>query len=130
MRAGELVDGYRNARQVARRLQTIIEAQDRLRNHCRTERRDASAAPAAFETVDARPFADIVTVSRAALEKFLLEPAQHLSFGQGLFAVVIPGGHPHIETGPFKKAFLDRHQNGKVKDRVVRRNFNGWPDRL
>jgi hypothetical protein len=130
MRASELDDGYPDACQAARRLQTIIAAQDGLRNHCRTERRDASAAPAAFETVDARPFADIVAVSRAALEKLLLVRLT-TSRRTGSFRALHNGRtirtwSPALSNRPSSIATKNR----QVEGRVIRRNLNGWPDWL
>ena len=73
MRAGKIIDSDRHTGEIARRLQRRIECQDRLRRDRRAKRGDFRAADfAAFDAVDAAPFADIIRVRLAFFEQRLL----------------------------------------------------------
>src|SRR5262249_61415408 len=58
MRASEFLYHDRNVEHVARRLQLVIEGQDRLRCDGCTQRRNLAATVATLQPVDARPLAE------------------------------------------------------------------------
>jgi hypothetical protein len=125
VRAGKLLRHDRHVRQVARDLQFVVEAEDRLRRDGRAQRRDVAAATAALQPIDARPFADVVAVGGPAIEKVLLEARHQWRLDAVLFPVRIGGGKADIKTGLGEQPFLDADDHRQVEDRVVGRNADG-----
>ena len=123
VRAGQFLHHDRNVGEVARHLQ-------------RRRRRSGSPAPpppraapamlppraAALEPVDARPFADVVAVGRAAIEQLLLEPRHDRLADRVLLAVRVGGRESDVEPRFFEQAFLDADDDRQVENLVVGRN--------
>ena len=122
MRAGELLNHNRHVGEVARDLQRFIERQDGLRRHSGTQGRDVAGARAAFQPVDARPFADVVAVRGPGLEHLLFESRHDRTFRFVLLAIGIGGRESDVQTGRVEQALLDADDDRKIEDRVVGRN--------
>jgi len=103
-------------------LQRLVEREDGLCRHGRAQRRDVAAASAALQPIDARPFADVVTVRGSALEHLLFEPRHDGTFRAVVVAVGVGRGKRHVETGCIEKAFRDADDDWKIENRIVGRN--------
>jgi hypothetical protein len=85
----------------------------------------ATAALAALQAIDARPFADIVAVGGTAIEKILLEARHERRLRIVFFAVRIAGRKAHVEARLGEESLLDTDDDRQVEYRIVRRDADG-----
>ena len=119
MRAGEFLHHDRHVRHVARRLQPLVERDDRLRRHRGAQRRELAAALAALQPVDARPLADVVAVGGAAFEHFFLEPLENRLLDAVALTVGVSRAKAHVEAGLGEEALFDADNDRQIEYRVV-----------
>jgi len=112
----------RHVGHVARRLQLLVERDNRLRRDRRAQRRQLAAALAALQAIDARPLAHVVAVGGAAFEHLFLQPLENRLLDAVALAVRVRGAEADVEPGASEQTFFDADDHRQVKHRIVRRD--------
>src|SRR5215813_13041268 len=79
----------------------------------------ATAALAALQAIDARPFADVVGVGRTAIEKIFFQARHERRLHAVLFPVRVGGGKADIKARLGEEPLLDADDDRQVEYRIV-----------